>query len=115
MPPQHWSDPSLGQGESVPSPAWRTLSHRAEHGIYNPIKTWFYMVCPGRISGPCSHMHHSNTQPVNDNHTVSGHQLHALVKLSHASQTHPVTVLLLVKLVCALDIKVALRQPHPLL
>ena len=75
MPPQHWSEDRV---------AWifhGTLSHRAEHGIYN---TWFYIVCPGRLSGPCSHMHHRNTQPEDDNHTVSGHQLHAWVKLSNA-------------------------------
>ena len=58
------------------------------------------MVCPGRLSGPCSHMHHRNTQPEDDNHTASGHQLHASVRLSHASQTHPVTVLLLEIGVC---------------
>ena len=58
------------------------------------------MVCPGRLSGPCSHMHRRNTLPVDDNHTASGHQLHAWVKLSHASQTPLVTVLLLEIGVC---------------
>ena len=88
MPPEHWSDPSLEHGESVPLLAWLshgTLSHTAEHGIYS--LPW--------PSGPCSHMHRRNTQPVDDNHTASGHQLHAWVKLSHASQTPLVTVLLL--------------------
>ena len=26
--------------------------------------------CPGRLSGPCSHMHHRNTQPVGDKQLV---------------------------------------------
>ena len=37
------------------------------------------MVCPRRLSGPCSHMHHRNTQPEDDNHTASDHQPHAWV------------------------------------